>query len=64
MIHLETPQDLEKRSLGHLRWKAGYHMKRANKCFTQYAKHEHIRIADIYAGEIAKRTNFHHDCLQ
>lgn len=64
MIHLETPQNLEERSIGYLRWRIWYHMKRAYLCYTQYAKHEHIRIADIYAGEVAKRMNFHHDCIQ
>lgn len=50
-------------NLRELRWRISYHMKRAYECFTQYAKHEHIRMADLYCREVARLTNFHDDCV-
>lgn len=64
MFALTLEKPLKDFHLGELQFKIGYHMKRAYECFTYRAKHEHIRIADMYAGEVAERTNFHSDCME
>lgn len=64
MFTLSFEKPLEDFPLGELRAKIGYHLKRSYECFTNYAKHEHLRMADQFAGEIAKRINFHEDCIK
>lgn len=62
MFQLTLPDPLTELSLPILCERLSYHMKRSKEVFTSHAKHEHLRMADLYAGELADRTGFHDDC--